>query len=308
MNTPQSPFAPLQELQEERNEGWMEETPFEGSTDYDLAEKDAKIAEQAAQIVALQTIAAYNKSSEIKGDEEYLFDPVYGYDWCIEIARAAFARAVREAVEKERADSQASNNEGPKIQTAFHGVITPPKTVSWEAYEEALKVQAERWRKRQADRDANQAEEIARLTAELASLQKAYEGERNCSGERMQQILNLQRELAKANAELERLREALRSAAAVIGQKIEGKLIHAYLEQQFPATKGHAPLKKYYQSLGCELVNIAAVLPPPAPTAQQEMEAAYQASLKDTWMDAKQWNSKEAFAKGWQARDSKEKP
>lgn len=46
---------------------------------------------------------------------------------------------------------------------------------------------------------------------------------------------------------------------------------------------------------------------PPAPTVQDEMEAAYQASLKETWMDASQWNSKEAFEKGWQAvRTSKE--
>lgn len=46
--------------------------------------------------------------------------------------------------------------------------------------------------------------------------------------------------------------------------------------------------------------------PPPAPTIQDEMEAAYQASLKDTWMDVRQWNSKEAFEKGWYAGRAKE--
>lgn len=53
MKTP-SPFAEIQRLQDEQREGWVPETPFEGSTQYDLAEKDAKIVEQAAQIVALR--------------------------------------------------------------------------------------------------------------------------------------------------------------------------------------------------------------------------------------------------------------
>lgn len=61
------------------------------------------------------------------------------------------------------------------------------------------------------------------------------------------------------------LRNALENAANVIGGKIEGRLLHAYLEQEFPATKGHIPLKKFYQSLGSELVNIAGALASPPP-------------------------------------------
>ena len=55
MNTPHSPFAPLQTLQEEQREGCVP-TPKTDEIMRDIeaiiAEKDAKITEQAAQIVA----------------------------------------------------------------------------------------------------------------------------------------------------------------------------------------------------------------------------------------------------------------
>ena len=52
---------------------------------------------------------------------------------------------------------------------------------------------------------AQQAEEIARLTDELASLQRSYEVERHCSGERMAKILELKRDVERVTAERDRL-------------------------------------------------------------------------------------------------------
>jgi hypothetical protein len=50
--------------------------PFEGSTEYDLAEKDAKIAEQAAQILALRDALKFAHDAMLNWfSSEYANDP-----------------------------------------------------------------------------------------------------------------------------------------------------------------------------------------------------------------------------------------
>ena len=87
MNTPQSPFTALQELQEEQREGYAPPrrmTPLQESMEIrqQLAEKDAKIAEQAAQIAALRGALASNRENtcELMGERHWWKDePRCGY-------------------------------------------------------------------------------------------------------------------------------------------------------------------------------------------------------------------------------------
>ena len=88
-----------------------------------------------------------------------------------------------------------------KIADLTEGV----RALMWETPWGANNETQEQWMQRQRDKATAQAEEIARLTAELASLQRSYEGERHCSGERMAQILELKREVERLTAERDRL-------------------------------------------------------------------------------------------------------
>ena len=75
----------------------MTEIPFEGSTDYDLAEKDAKIAEQAGQIVALRERHLKIAALSAGWDEDGSIGPVDPLSWesvgrlALDYARAALS-------------------------------------------------------------------------------------------------------------------------------------------------------------------------------------------------------------------------
>lgn len=80
-----------------------------------------------------------------------------------------------------------------------------------------------------------------------------------------QRCSQLERDLRAALAQVAQMREALEHVSQAIQTRIQGKLPHAYVEQQFPATYGHTPLNEYWKTLGSELVNIAAALSSPPP-------------------------------------------
>ena len=75
----------------------------------------------------------------------------------------------------------------------------------------------------------------------------------------------IEEKLNKSHAREAQLRVALSDASSAISTRIEGKLVHAYLRQQFPATDGHIPLNEYFKTLGSAIANIAGAITLPAP-------------------------------------------
>ena len=108
----------------------------------------------------------------------------------------AFARAVREAMEKEQAE---------EIRAL---------TAQKQAYKERAESKHGCWMQ-ELNRVSAAEEEIARLTAEVQSLNESY----RVAGRVVREV---QAELVKANAELERLRESL-SRIALLPEKWENE-------------------------------------------------------------------------------------
>lgn len=233
-------------------------------------------------------------------------------------AREAFARAVREAVEKERAE---------EIRA-----LTSQK----QAYKERAESKHGCWMQ-ELEKTTAQAEEIARLTAELeifkkirdgrielqakyddlqvtmdsvtmnanwsiermkeaqdelASLQKNYDIERNCSGERMTQILELQRELSQANERVEAKQAAYQRCAGLLEEeRLKNVKANAELERlrwrsvEVKPTREDADVDgdiMVYNATTGEIYNLdwqsefkacvthwRPACPPPAPTAEE---------------------------------------
>lgn len=125
-----------------------------------------------------------------------------------EPARTAFAAAVRKQVEKEQ--KQGSHYWMPMSELKF----MQDERARLADQNDSQDLTIHQLNEVIASRD----EEIARLTAELASLQCSYEGERHCSGERMAQILELKREVERVAAELSGQKE---QSAKALGMALD---------------------------------------------------------------------------------------
>jgi len=106
--------------------------------------------------------------------------------------------------------------------------------------------------------------ELKEAKAELAAIYSSSEAE--ALAEANANSVRLLSMLEASHAREAQLREALSEASSAISTRIQGRLVHAYVREQFPATAGHIPLNDYWDVLGATIVNIAGTLslsPPP---------------------------------------------
>lgn len=218
MTAPQSPFAALQELQEEQREGYAQETITPTAMNTTENQNDTKPADKWA---AEKAAHAQGKRIERReGNQEWqsYISPQW-FDQCeyrIASDPAPAGKLSDEQLGEIGAEAAYSvGNRAGWLMCVHDGI--PGQLIGFSAWRGDAPARAAFARAVREAVEKERGEEIARLTAELACLQKTYEAERNCSAERM----------AKIHAHEEEIR---RLTARTVGQLSEITILHQLLD------------------------------------------------------------------------------